>query len=814
MKTLHLVCNSHLDPVWQWDWNEGASAALATFYSAVKLAEKYDYVFCHNEVLLYEYVEKYDPELFSQIQALVACGKWRIIGGWYVQPDCLVPSGESFIRQSVLGRKYFAEKFNARPTTALNFDSFGHTRGLVSILTQCGYDSYVFCRPMPDHHPLEESDLPHGPFLWEGYDGSQIKALRVEDEYLYCSRYGHAREDILRKASHCNDQDDVLILWGVGNHGGLSSAQDLEDIAALQADKAGQWKILHTTLENYFAKVSPTAIYDKQLVAFTKTYSSAHPIKLAHDQLENTLYLAEKMCSAAELDGEYHCDPAIFEQAEKILAQIAFHDVLSGTAIKIGTDSSIRKAHQAIEALKGEMFGAFAAKARKLPPVAPRDENIVVFNPYPYPYDGLVEAEFLIEDALISDEKQYQLRLYDQNNNDIPYQVVKEDTYINYDRRKRLVFKTAISPFGVASVGIHKTIVPKTSAPTDHDQDIMVSDAHKTVIINRKTGLLDSFVVDGKEYIEKGAFCPVLFDDNEDPWGWYRKSFGDAATWIPFTADHSSAGIFTGLKGVTVIEDGDLLTQVQALFSHGESHIVLNYRIFKGHPYIDVHCHVIWNERCKGLKLKLPLAFQADCFAQMAFGIERYPSNGLEYPCNRYVGAFNNKKAIAVYNNCGVHSMSKTGNDLYLTLLNGSAYCAHPIDDRPLIPRPEIFVPPIEQGVHDFTFRIQVNELEDCERISNELNQPVYALSFFPHGNGNNTDCSVTLSNPNIVISALKRLQNGDHLIRLYNSSDHDAVTALQIKSIQKELHFKAFQFITLRFDNSEITATQFADTY
>ena len=31
MKKLHLICNAHLDPVWQWDWREGAAAAAATF---------------------------------------------------------------------------------------------------------------------------------------------------------------------------------------------------------------------------------------------------------------------------------------------------------------------------------------------------------------------------------------------------------------------------------------------------------------------------------------------------------------------------------------------------------------------------------------------------------------------------------------------------------------------------------------------------------------------------------------------------------------------------------------------------------------
>ena len=49
MKELHLVCNAHLDPVWHWDWNEGATAALATFYSACELADEYDYIFCQTE---------------------------------------------------------------------------------------------------------------------------------------------------------------------------------------------------------------------------------------------------------------------------------------------------------------------------------------------------------------------------------------------------------------------------------------------------------------------------------------------------------------------------------------------------------------------------------------------------------------------------------------------------------------------------------------------------------------------------------------------------------------------------------------------
>ena len=71
MKRLHLIANAHVDPVWQWDWQEGAAVALSTFRSAVEIAKEYDYIFCHNEVLLYEYIEEYAPSLFEDIKELV-----------------------------------------------------------------------------------------------------------------------------------------------------------------------------------------------------------------------------------------------------------------------------------------------------------------------------------------------------------------------------------------------------------------------------------------------------------------------------------------------------------------------------------------------------------------------------------------------------------------------------------------------------------------------------------------------------------------------------------------------------------------------
>ena len=40
-KTLYLICNAHLDPVWLWNMEEGISAALSTFHTAADFCENY-----------------------------------------------------------------------------------------------------------------------------------------------------------------------------------------------------------------------------------------------------------------------------------------------------------------------------------------------------------------------------------------------------------------------------------------------------------------------------------------------------------------------------------------------------------------------------------------------------------------------------------------------------------------------------------------------------------------------------------------------------------------------------------------------------
>lgn len=53
--TVHLICNAHLDPVWQWRWEEKCAETLSTFGNAVDILHEYpDFIFNHNEAILYQ----------------------------------------------------------------------------------------------------------------------------------------------------------------------------------------------------------------------------------------------------------------------------------------------------------------------------------------------------------------------------------------------------------------------------------------------------------------------------------------------------------------------------------------------------------------------------------------------------------------------------------------------------------------------------------------------------------------------------------------------------------------------------------------
>ncbi|MEG0897445.1 MAG: alpha-mannosidase, partial [Ruthenibacterium sp.] len=400
MREIHLLCNAHLDPVWQWQWNEGAGAGLSTFRSAVEICEENDdLIFCHNEAHLYQIIEEYEPDLFARIQILVTKGQWHIMGGWYLQPDCNLPCGESFVRQMLIGRNYFFEKFHTVPKIAVNFDSFGHTRGLVQILKKGAYKGYVFMRP-----DARELDLPADDFAWIGVDGSVLPCHRIMPGYN--SAMGEATDKIEQWIKKYPDTQKGLVTWGIGNHGGGPSRKDVKEIRATMI-RHPEYKMHHSTPECYFCDTDEVRLLRYQGDLRPNqigSYTSQQSIKKTYRLLENELWKTEKMLSAANLLGVMEYPENDLKQVQRDLLTAQFHDILAGTSIEPVEQDALRLMHHGLEILSRLATKAFFALCIGQPKALSDETPILILNPHPYPVEGIFCCEYSLEDQNWSEQ--------------------------------------------------------------------------------------------------------------------------------------------------------------------------------------------------------------------------------------------------------------------------------------------------------------------------------------------------------------------------------------------------------------------------
>jgi len=793
-----MICNAHIDPIWQWDWPEGVSATLSTFYSAAKLADEFDYIFCHNEVTVYKYVEEYAPELFQKIQELVKAGKWHIMGGWYLQPDCNMPSGESFVRQIREGQKYFQEKFGVCPTTAINFDPFGHTVGLVQIIKKCGQDSYIFMRPYPN-----ELSLPSSQFIWRGLDGSEIKAARSIGGYS--TPLGNAAQTI-KLRSEKQDFPSGLILWGVGNHGGGPSRKDLADIQA-QLLPDTQTNYIHSTPEAFFATIHPSKVFDRSLhISMPGCYTSMYRVKKLHAQLENELSLAEKIASVAYATGVLPEYPEkALQTAVEDLLNAEFHDVLPGSSVQCAEDAGLRYLnHGILEAERVKIKSYFALSANQTP-ASDGEYPVVIFNPHPYTLTTNTECEFMLADQNWSDEIVSRITVKDAQGNPVSHQVIKEESNLNLDWRKRIIFECTLAPLALTRYSIYIDFQEKVT--TEKQTALVFDNGRKHVEIDEHTGLLKSYRINGVEYLQEG-FGLCTFDDNEDPWGMGKHQLSRMGTnENAFTLCQKPYGPFSGMAPIQVVEDGDIYLGIEAFFHRDNTQARILYKIYKNNDDVDIDVTLYMGDINKLIKLKLPMAIDGQLIGQTAFGTDKLFTDGRENVSHRFVAMDNGGLCLALMNQ-GVYGSHYENGVLYMSLLRGVTYCAHPIKDRPLISS-DRFTKKIDQGEHNYAFRLTVASREVLERRTAEFVQKPYGLNIFPVPckNAGYAGLDIRLGGSTIAMPTVKKADGRDALIfRLLNNTS-DAVEAyLAVNGAHLPLSFGKYEVKTVIYEKGTLS--------
>jgi alpha-mannosidase len=757
-KQLHMIGNAHLDPVWLWQWQEGVQETKATFRSVLDRMNEYpDFVFTSSSAAFYEWVEENEPKMFEEIRQRIREGRWQICGGWWIQPDCNIPGGESFVRQGLYGQRYFQEKFGVIAKVGYNVDSFGHHGMLPQILKKSGMDYYVFMRPMPN-----EKGLPARTFHWESDDGSRVLAYRLPFEYCTWGK------DLDKHVARCIDElkdpvNDLMVFYGVGNHGGGPTKENIESIQRMNGDPAFP-SLPFTAPNEFFQKVEGLdhpVVHDDLQHHASGCYAVHSGIKQWNRQAENKLISAEKWSAVAErITGQPY--PANFHRAWKNVLFNQFHDILAGTSIEPAYEDARNMHGEAMSiAERGQNYAIQSLSWNIGIEQEEGMKPIVVFNPHAWESRVQVEAEITpIRDHTI---------LVDETGKQVPYQVVQ--SLATADGRWRISFIADLPPMGyrVYKVLNHASSnAAKLAASSIQASDYSMENDRIRLEFDANTGFI-SRLHDKKanfDVFAGAAAKPVVMEDKSDTWSHNIFHFQDAI------------GEFKA-RSVRRVEHGPVKSVIRVTSEYGRSIIVQDFTMYRELDYIDVKVTVDWREQFKSLKLVFPINLQfTKQTYEIPYGFKEREHNGEEEPGQGwvdYTGIVRGDGSVYGLSliNDAKYSYSMLNKELAMTVLRSPIYAHH----DPRVPDPDGHYTFIDQGIQTFHYRLLPHQgsWEHAGTVKRmlELNQrPVAIIETYHEGPLPQQDSYLSVDQDNIIISAVKKAEDNDDLIiRCYEST-------------------------------------------
>lgn len=800
--TVHLICNAHLDPVWQWRWEEGCAETLATFRTAVQLLlEHDDLIFNHNEALLYQWVQKYDPPLFREIQQLVKKGRWFISGGWYLQPDVTLPGTESLIRHISVGRRYFQEHFRVQPKVAYNFDSFGHSGGLPQILSLSGYKMYIHMRPH-----ISDLELPSDLYRWRGVDGSEIIGLRI-----IIGLYHTERDNIEQRISEGVElalklNRDVPVFWGLGDHGGGATREDLEKIDAF-IRKEDQVDIIHSTPDRLYdtlreaAQDAPVVEGDLQRV-FTGCYTSLSRIKRRALKSLARLVQVEALRSATWWVQRQEYPEERLDEAWRDHLFNDFHDILPGSCTEPAERDALDFYGRVAETVRRLRLGA--AVVFNQGPIQNPYLPVTVLNANPSATRVPVEVECML-DYRPRFTGTWHLRLFTPDGQEVPCQEEQPESLLPFNGwRRKVCFMADLPGLGSASYRL------EVFEGTRNAEEAKPALTYQTDPVSGLVNQLDAG--GGRECLIGPLLQPLAVKDDGDSWGTDRWSYREVL------------GRFRLEKNSThIIQTGPIRTITESVLSYHHSKIVLHTIAYPNWPLLEFRFRIHWNEIHKRLKLSISTAFdnpRLQC--EVPGGVISRPADGEEHVHGRWFvleGKINGKDTALAVINSGQHGLDFADGEVRLSVLRSAAYCHEQGFKLQDVPARKY----MDQGIHHVCLLITAGDPDTVWQAlpgaSDWLSAPPVAYAHLPVGirgyvstqgdeekHGAHIIEVLSLKPGNIRVTACKRSWDSKSLVvRLQETRGISTEAHLKLKfpEIQTKLSFRPFEIKTVRFEKT-----------
>ncbi len=696
-RTAHMIGNAHIDPVWTWRAPEGRAEVRATFASALqRLAEYPEFVFTQNQVVFLDWVADTDPAMHAEIATHVATGRWQLAGGWWVEPDTNLPLGESLARQALYGQRYLAQAFGVRTDIGLCQDSFGHPASLPQLLAGAGLTRYAFLRPGP-----HEQQLPAGPFRWVGPDGAAVTAFRIPNEY------GTSRWDIAghidKSLGLLSPDGDVAIFYGVGNHGGGPTRENLDTLRRLH-DFTDLPQLRPSTLGAFFAAhdgaTLPEVTGDLHRHS-VGCYSAHQDMKRWMRRAERSLLRAERWATvAAGVTGLSH-PRAELADAWKVTLFNQFHDTLAGTAIPAAyADARDQLGYAATVADRATDRALQAIAARVELPFQPDTQCYLAFNPHPA--DTTITAEIAYAHG---DSGPLQVEDATSGAVLVSQAAPGETTMGGWDRR--LLVRVDVHGLGYRALRLRPAAGGTGRAAAERSlregEEPVLDNGLVRLELDRSTGrpvLLCT--AGGPNVLGDGEHAMALADDS-DTWGHRVRQFAGEAH--DFTAAEP-----------TVLEDGPVRRALRVVSTLGPNRLVEDYLLAAGDPFVEVRAQLSWAAPHTVAKLRFRTAIAGPVARwEVPYGSTTRAADGSEEPLHSWLSvtgladgipaglgvAVDGLSAADVDTRCATTGSAPAG-DVGLTMARSPLYAWH--DPAPVAT--DLELPHLDIGTHRFRVRL------------------------------------------------------------------------------------------------------------
>ncbi len=350
---IHAVGQSHIDMAWRWRYEQTRRKGIITFRKAVYHANRFpDYRFALSEPQLLAWIQEDNPGLFEDIKETVAKGGIELVGGSWIEPDCMMPSGESMCRTRLYGQRYYQEHYGKLAETEWFTDSFGYSWSLPQILAKSGA-KYFFTSKITWNR---QTVFPFVHFWWQGPDGSRLLTCNFNmglgplDQWLrfepghHPIKKGYTYEgDYTRDYYDLDDfvdSDEIIPVIGYFNGKGDGGHGPTHLEVATMNEQVRTGFVKWSSVKNYFDDVAqwqdrlPIWRDELYLEYHRGTFSVHAEVKRLNRLFENALVCADNLATVLALfNPKYACPSVLLEEMWKVLLLNQFHDVLPGSSI-------------------------------------------------------------------------------------------------------------------------------------------------------------------------------------------------------------------------------------------------------------------------------------------------------------------------------------------------------------------------------------------------------------------------------------------------------------------------------------------------